>query len=196
MKVVLVPSYAITWAASGTILVSGTINDNGVVNNQLLTIEQDPGGSPAELDGTGKGPVITTEGYALLTVNQLTLTGGSAPFGGGVFLGGGDAAIDDSIISGNTATTSGGGIGDDSYFNLIDSTVSGNTALSGVAGGWGRGHRHHRHWLRLHHRLHGLRQHRRAASRAPRASRSPWWGPARSPPESRPGPRMVTAAHR
>lgn len=133
-------SYALTWAGSpGTILVSGTIDDNVVVNNQSVTIEQDPGGSPAEIDGTGKGPVITTEGYALLTVNQLTLTGGSAPFGGGVFLEGGDTTITDSIISGNAATDSGGGIGDESNFNLIDSTVSGNTALSGVAGGGGGG---------------------------------------------------------
>ncbi len=134
-------SYALTWAGSpGTILVSGTIDDNVVVNNQSVTIEQDPGGSPAEIDGTGKGPVITTEGYALLTVNQLTLTGGSAPFGGGVFLEGGDATITDSTISGNTATSSGGGIGDDSDFNLIDSTVSGNTAPgSGFIGGTGGG---------------------------------------------------------
>ena len=133
-------SYALTWAgAANAILVSGTIDDNVVVNNQSVTIEQDPGGNPAVLDGAGKGPVITTEGYALLTVNQLTLTGGSAPFGGGVFLEGGDAQITDSTISGNTATTSGGGIGDDSSFNLIDSTVSGNTALGGVAGAGGGG---------------------------------------------------------
>ena len=134
-------SFALTQAGlADTILVSGTVDDNVVVNNQSVTIAQDPAGSPAELDGTGKGPVITTEGTALLTVNQLTITGGSAPFGGGIFMQGGDATITDSTISGNTATNSGGGIGNDSYFNLIDSTVSGNSAPgSGFIGGTGGG---------------------------------------------------------
>jgi hypothetical protein len=135
-------SYALTQAGSpgDTILVSGTIDDNVVINNQSVTIAHNPAGSPAELNGTGKGPVITTEGTALLTVNQLTLTGGSAPVGGGIDLQGGDATITDSTISGNTATQSGGGIGNNSYFNLIDSTVSGNTALgSGFVGGMGGG---------------------------------------------------------
>ncbi len=134
-------TYALTQAGlADTILVSGTIDDNVVVNNQSVTIAQDPAGSPAELDGTGKGPVITTEGSALLTVNQLTITGGSAPFGGGIFMQGGDATITDSTISGNTATNSGGGVGNDSYFNLIDSTVSGNSAPgSGFIGGSGAG---------------------------------------------------------
>ena len=134
-------TYALTQAGlADTILVSGTIDDNVVVNNQSVTIAQDPAGSPAELNGTGKGPVITTEGSALLTVNQLTITGGSAPFGGGIFMHGGDATITDSTISGNTATNSGGGIGNDSYFNLIDSTVSGNSAPgSGFIGGSGAG---------------------------------------------------------
>jgi hypothetical protein len=134
-------SYALTWAGSpGTILVSGTIDDNVVVDNQSVTIEQDPAGNPAEIDGMDNGPVITTEGSALLTVNQLTLTGGNAPSGGGVLLEGGDATITDSTISGNTATASGGGIANGSYFNLIDSTVSGNAALgSGFVGGTGGG---------------------------------------------------------
>jgi len=134
-------SYALTWAGSpGTVLVSGTIDDNVVVNSQSVTIEQDPAGNPAEIDGTGNGPVMTTEGDALLTVNQLTLTGGSAPSGGGLLLVGGDATITNSTISGNTATETGGGISNGSYFNLIDSTVSGNTALgSGFIGGSGGG---------------------------------------------------------
>ena len=57
-------SYALTQADSpgDTILVSGTIDDNVVVNNQSVAIAQDPGGSPAEVDGTAKGSVITIEG--------------------------------------------------------------------------------------------------------------------------------------
>jgi hypothetical protein len=133
-------TYALTQAGSPTILVSGTIDDNVVVNNQDVTIAQDPGGGPAELNGTGKGPVITVEGFTILTLNQLTITGGSAPIGGGVYLEGGDAQFTDSTISGNTATNSGGGIGGDGFFNLIGSTVSGNTALgSGFIGGAGGG---------------------------------------------------------
>ena len=111
-----------------------------VVNDQAVTIEQNPAGSPAVIDGTATGPVITTEGNALLTLDQLELTNGKASFGGGIDLEGGDATITDSTITANTATTSGGGIGDDSYFNLIDSTVSDNTAPgSGMLGGAGGG---------------------------------------------------------
>src|SRR5208283_5960556 len=91
-------TYALTQAGSPTILVSGTIDDNVVVNNQDVTIAQDPGGGPAELNGTGKGPVITVEGFTILTLNQLTITGGSAPIGGGVYLEGGDAQFTDSTI--------------------------------------------------------------------------------------------------
>ena len=135
-------SYALTQAGSpgDTILVSGTIDDNVVVDNQSVFIAQDPAGSPAVLDGTDKGSVITTEGTANLTLNQLTLTGGSAPSGGGVDIQGGFVTIRDSIISGNAATDSGGGIYNGSAFDLIDSTVSGNTALgSGFVGGAGGG---------------------------------------------------------
>ena len=135
-------SYALTQAGSpgDTILVSGTIDDNVVVDNQSVFIAQDPAGSPAVLDGTDKSSVITTEGTANLTLNQLTLTGGSAPSGGGVDIQGGFVTIRDSIISGNAATDSGGGIYNGSAFDLIDSTVSGNTALgSGFVGGAGGG---------------------------------------------------------
>jgi len=135
-------SYALTQAGApgDTILVSGTIDDNVVVNNQSVTIAQNPSGSPAELDGTGKGPVITVEGSTILTLTQMTITGGSASVGGGVFLQSGDAQFNDSTISGNTATNVGGGIGGDGFFNLIGSTVSGNTALgSGFVGGAGGG---------------------------------------------------------
>jgi hypothetical protein len=128
-------TYALANSGAATIEVSGTIDDNVVVNDQAVTIEQNPAEiSPAVIDGTGKGPVITTEGDTVLTVDQLELTGGSAPFGGGVFVEGGDAQFTDSVITGNTATTSGGGIGADSSFNLINSTVSGNTAPSSGGG--------------------------------------------------------------
>ncbi|HEY6471539.1 MAG TPA: Ig domain-containing protein [Acidimicrobiales bacterium] len=137
-------TYALGNSGASTIEVSGTINDNVVVDSQAVTIEQNPAGSLAVIDGTGNGPVITTEGNAVLTVDQLRLTGGSAPSGGGVFLDGGDVDITDSVISGNTATDSGGGIGDDgsssASFNLTNSTVSGNSALgSGTIGGTGGG---------------------------------------------------------
>jgi hypothetical protein len=135
-------SYALTEAGTGdTILVSGTIDDNVVVNDQAVSIAQDPGGNPAELDGMANGPVITVEGNTVLTLSQLTITGGRAPFGGGIQMQGGDATISDSIISGNSATMSGGGISSTGgAFDLISSTVSGNSAAgSGSVGGMGGG---------------------------------------------------------
>jgi len=135
-------TYALTQAGSpgDTILVSGTIQDNAVINDQAITIAQNPAGSRAELNGMSKGPVITIEGNTILTMNQLTVTGGSAANGGGILLESGDATITDSTISGNTATNSGGGINASGAFSLIGSTVSGNTALgSGFVGGAGGG---------------------------------------------------------
>ena len=135
-------SYALTQDSSpdDTVLASGTIDDNIVINSRTVEITQDPGGSPAVIDGMGTGPVITTEGSTVLTVNQLTLTGGSAPDGGGVVIDGGSVSISDSTISGNTATSAGGGIIVSGGLNLIRSTVSGNAATgSGFIGGMGGG---------------------------------------------------------
>ena len=83
--------------------------------------------------------MITTEGTALLTVNELTLTGGSAPARRRHRPPGRRRHDHRLNHLGQYRHEFGGGIGNNSYFNLIDSTTW-NTALgSGFVGGMGGG---------------------------------------------------------
>ncbi len=131
---------ALSLASSGdTIEVSGTIEGN-VFPEVSVTIEQMPGGSPAELHGSGSGSVVLSEGAAI-TLERITITGGKSSLGGGINNDGGSITVEDSTISGNTASGpggmfagSGGGIFNEGTLVINDSTISGNTAL-GSSGG-------------------------------------------------------------
>jgi hypothetical protein len=69
---------------------------------------------------------------ANLTIDRMTLTGGSAIKGGGVYSDSGTVNLINSKVSGNTAASNGGGIYSDSgTVNLTNSTVSGNPASYG-----------------------------------------------------------------
>jgi hypothetical protein len=71
----------------------------------------------------------------------LSITGGYASYGGGVFVQGGTVAISSCTISGNTATSLGGGVfvaGGTDTVSISSCTISGNTAPnSGQAQGGG-----------------------------------------------------------
>lgn len=68
------------------------------------------------------------------SINSLTVTGGNADNGGGIFSFGSQLTITNSVIAGNTASANAGGIYNiDGTLELSTSTVSGNTA--GDAGG-------------------------------------------------------------
>src|SRR5580700_325511 len=73
-------SYALTQAASGaTIEVSGTINDHLSITSPV-TITTWPGGpavSPAVLDGTASGAVVTVGQLVGATLRDLTIEHGS-----------------------------------------------------------------------------------------------------------------------
>jgi len=69
-----------------------------------------------------------------LTLNNMTLSGGSTPFNGGGILNGGTLTLNDSTVSGNTAGSGGGGIFDYGFgggMTISNSTVSGNQATVG-----------------------------------------------------------------
>lgn len=95
-----------------------------------------------------KGPTqfrlfeITT---GTLTLNNVKLSGGASPLGGGaVFNNGGTLTITNSAITGNLAAY-GGGIhnSDGSVFTLTDSSVSGNKAVNNADEGIGGGISNH-----------------------------------------------------
>jgi hypothetical protein len=139
-------SYALSVASSGdTIYASGTIDDIVSINTSL-TIAQWPGGSPAVVDGTGGNTVITVASGVDVTIDQLTVTGGSGQYEGGGINNAGNLTVDDSTISGNTANDSfgeggeGGGIHNAGTLSVDDSTIS-NNSVSGIGdeGGGGGG---------------------------------------------------------
>jgi Putative Ig domain len=75
-----------------------------------------------------------------LTLQRVTLSGGSSSFGAGVLnRSGGTLTIEHSTISGNTAGFSGGGLFNDGKLSIKNSTVSDNSSKSGggVINGFG-----------------------------------------------------------
>ncbi|MEZ4868247.1 MAG: choice-of-anchor Q domain-containing protein [Caldilineaceae bacterium] len=98
-------------------------------------------GNGATIDGNAQSRVLINEG--ILTVNNLTITGGAAlgqpgsgfENGGGIF-NSSTIYLYGSTVSGNSATGNGGGIFNRSTVNLYDSTVSGNSAAGDGGGAW------------------------------------------------------------
>jgi hypothetical protein len=131
-------SYALTKAASGaTIKVSGTIDDHLVISSPV-TITTWPGGparSPAVLDGTASGAVVTVTGIGV-TLHDLTIENGSDGFAGGIFNEEGTVTVTDSTVTGNAGGNSGGGIGNygGGTMTVIDSTITKNSDPSVGAG--------------------------------------------------------------
>jgi predicted outer membrane repeat protein len=80
--------------------------------------------------------VFTQDDTSLLTVNDLTITGGNGGAGGaggGIFANG-PVTVVDSTITGNHAGV-GGGIGSNGLVTVVRSSVDGNSSGTGVGGG-------------------------------------------------------------
>ena len=147
-------SYALTKAASGsTIKVSGTIKDHLSITSPvtITTWPSGPAGSPAVLDGTGAGTVVTvyTAGVALsdltvqhgyqginnqegtLTLTDSTVSGNTNPgeaYAGINNYGGGTMTIIDSTVAHNAGTaTYGAGVYNTGTVTIIASTIAANT---------------------------------------------------------------------
>jgi hypothetical protein len=131
-------SYALTKAASGaTIEVSGTIDDHLAIKSPvtITTWPGGPAGSPAVLDGTASGPVVTVDsGVTGVTLNDLTIENGSL----GVYNAEGTLTLTDSTVSGNaSAAEPYAGIWNysDSTMTIIDSTITKNSGAETVGAG-------------------------------------------------------------
>lgn len=125
-------TYALTQAASGaTINVSGTIDDNVSISSSVtITGVNAPASSPAVLDGSQTGVVISVRSGGNATLDNLTVENGSSTAGGGIFNLGGTVAVNDSTITENSSIgNSGGGVlNEDGSFTVTDSTIVGNSA--------------------------------------------------------------------
>jgi hypothetical protein len=128
-------SYALTKAHSGaTIEVSGTIDDHPVISSPvtITTWPGGPAGSPAVLDGTKTGTVVTVEAEGV-TLHDLTIENGAL----GLFNSEGTLTLTDSTVTGNsTRAEPYAGIWNyaDSTTTVIDSTITKNSG-AGVGAG-------------------------------------------------------------
>jgi hypothetical protein len=140
-------SYALTQAAPGdSIDVSGTIVDHPSID-MAVTIAQEPGGSPAVLDGNNVGPVVDLGSSADVTLDQLTVEDGSRTLsaGAGIDDDGGTLTILDSTVADNTSAGiaglgpgSGGGLDmDGGTLSVRDSTFADDQAVGDGFTGYG-----------------------------------------------------------
>jgi hypothetical protein len=131
-------SYALTKAASGaTIEVSGTINDHLAISHPvtITTWPGGPAGSPAVLDGTANGHVVTVgAGVSGVTLDDLTIENGYSDYGGGID-NGGTLTLTDSTVSGNAGDYA--GIYNTSAMTIINSTIAKNSGGESAGDGGG-----------------------------------------------------------
>ena len=116
---------------------NSAFGDTGLpVISSEITIEGN--GSTIERDsGAPDFNIFTIEGAinnANLTLNGLTVSGGVADLGGGVFNIDGTTTITDSTISGNDANVEGGGIFNGGTLTIMNSTISDNDAVDDGGG--------------------------------------------------------------
>ncbi|HEY3958642.1 MAG TPA: right-handed parallel beta-helix repeat-containing protein [Streptosporangiaceae bacterium] len=129
-------SYALSKAASGaTIEVSGTIDDHPEISHPvtITTWPGGPAGSPAVLDGTANGTVVTVSSDATgVILHDLTIENGSPGISND-----GTLTLTDSTVSGNAdAFEPYAGIYDyDGTVTVMDSTVTKNSGSGGDGAG-------------------------------------------------------------
>ena len=139
-------------------LAPGTYHEAGLRVAQAVTIAGDDTAT-TRLDGQGRGPLLTVAAGGVLTLDGLTLSGGAArrggaiaveaggqlvarraalldnaaDWGGGLYMAGGAATIEDSRLAENTAEGGGAVFAAAGTLTIVRSDVADNTA--GVGGG-------------------------------------------------------------
>lgn len=127
---------ALAGASDGdTLAIQGTCMGTFELAHSLTLMGTGPGG--ATLDGQGTGTVLTVDAGSSVTVDSLTITGGSGLVGG--ISNSGVLTLTSARVSGNTATVGRFQNGVGGILNqqggrvaLTDSTVSGNSASATV----------------------------------------------------------------
>jgi hypothetical protein len=93
------------------------------------------GTSGATLDGQGAGTVVTIDDGMTVVISGVTISGGSAGVGGGIYTGFGTTlTLTNSTITGNHASSAGGGLFSHGTLTLNNSSVKGNSGGFGGAG--------------------------------------------------------------
>ncbi len=91
---------------------------------------QGPGQELLTIDANGQSGVFFVAENVTATINGLTITDGTADYGGGIY-NLGTLTVADSTISENSASNQGGGIRSYGTLTVVDSTISGNMGIGG-----------------------------------------------------------------
>ena len=116
-----------------------TTADNGENGLPVVTSRVSVNGNGATIDGTDAVRVFEVDGPGgNLSLQNVTITGGSADIGGGIANVGGTVTLNHSQVTGNTAAMAGGGIASATFdpsnvakLTLNSSAVSGNQQTLG-----------------------------------------------------------------
>jgi hypothetical protein len=116
-----------------------TSADNGENGLPVVTTRITVNGNGATIDGTGAVRVFEVDGPGgNLSVQSVTITGGSAEIGGGIENAGGTVTLNHSQVTGNIARQAGGGIASATFdsssvarLTLNNSAVTGNQQTLG-----------------------------------------------------------------
>ncbi|MBK8021938.1 MAG: hypothetical protein IPK19_11070 [Chloroflexi bacterium] len=111
-------------------IAAGTYAENVTIAKDLTLIGADA--ATTVVNGSGTGRVVTVDAAVSVELNDLTLTGGTAADGGGLYTSASSLTLDTVIISGNTATARGGGLFTAAgTVECTNCTVTGNSAPNG-----------------------------------------------------------------
>jgi hypothetical protein len=129
---------ALTAAApDDALIVKGTCTGSAVIGENLtITGQSNRGHATGTLNGGGVRPVLLIESGAVVTINTLIITGGTAH--GGITSLNSTVTLNNSTVTGNTDQTgenSGGIRNSGGTLTLNDSTIAGNKSRFGTAGG-------------------------------------------------------------
>jgi len=123
-------------------IAAGTYFENLLVPNQRLTIVG-AGQNLTVIDGRQRGTVVTLGAFGNSTTAQtvsiigVTVTHGSAPFGGGILVNNAALDLQNSIVVSNVAAQSGGGIDLGTF--KVPAKITGTVVVHNRAGGAGGG---------------------------------------------------------
>jgi VCBS repeat-containing protein len=118
--------------------VSGTVNLTKALPDLSSNISiEGPGADQFTVRRSTGGDygIFTVTSGSVVSISGITVSGGKANFGGGIFNHGGTLTISASTISGNSAGIGGGISNDRGTLTITDSTISGNSAGFGAGGG-------------------------------------------------------------
>lgn len=125
----------ITFDSSVTGTITLTSGGLGVYDDTTIS---GPGASTLTVSGGGTFGVFQclapSASLVALSISGLSITGGTASLGGGVYASNCPLTLDNTVISGNSAAQFGGGVavfGYDSSLEITNSTISGNAAQGG-----------------------------------------------------------------